>query len=127
MEATTTTTTFYYSRTATVLPTITGLVSFASSVTIIATIIRSRIFSQYHRIILFMSFWDAVTSLAIACTTRPMPKDYDLVNGPTMGTVGTVRGMHLTHTVDTRYHIIIRYLHVQRGVACSTKIVDESE
>lgn len=82
-------TTFYYSRTATVLPTITGLLSFASSVTIIATIIRSRIFSQYHRILLFMSFWDAVTSLAIACTTRPMPKDYDLVNGPTMGTVGT--------------------------------------
>ena len=59
------------------MPTVTGSISLLSSMTIISIVLRSMsgIKTTYHRIILGLSSADCLTSLAIALTTIPMPKD----------------------------------------------------
>ena len=70
---------FYFTKTGIIIPTITGSVSFLSSALIILIIIRTvtatHIWSPYHRIIFGLSLADCFTSLAIALTTIPMPKN----------------------------------------------------
>lgn len=75
-----------------VIPTCSGLVSFFSSALIIYIITKSKaseFTSTYHRIVVFMSSCDMLTSLAIALTTIPMPKSvneiYDF-DGKSYGT-----------------------------------------
>jgi hypothetical protein len=73
-----------------IIPTITGGLSFLSSSFIMITIYRSKQNTVYHRILFFLSFWDAIVSFCIALTTLPMPKDviYDY-KGPSYGNHGT--------------------------------------
>mmetsp|Transcript_18052 Transcript_18052/g.26815 ORF Transcript_18052/g.26815 Transcript_18052/m.26815 type:complete len:510 (-) Transcript_18052:272-1801(-) len=68
---------FYFTKTGIIIPTVTGTISFLSSSTIIYIIARSKsgIKTAYHRIILGLSIADCLTSLAVALTTIPMPKD----------------------------------------------------
>ena len=69
---------FYFTKTGIIIPTITGTVSFLSSALIIFIILRTVTttrWSAYHRIIFGLSLVDCFTSLAIALTTIPMPKD----------------------------------------------------
>eukprot|EP00979_Chaetoceros_neogracilis_P002831 scaffold466_cov247-Chaetoceros_neogracile.AAC.20 len=56
---------------------VTGSISFLSSMIIISIVLRSMsgIKTTYHRIILGLSSADCLTSLMIALTTIPMPKD----------------------------------------------------
>lgn len=73
-----------------IIPTITGTLSFLSSSFIMITIYRSKQNTVYHRILFFLSFWDALVSFCIALTTLPMPKHviYDY-KGPSYGNHGT--------------------------------------
>ncbi len=69
-----------------ILPTTSASISFVFSILVISFISRSQDLSNsYHRIMLFMSSWDVVSSLAIALTTVPMPSDvhdvYPFANG----------------------------------------------
>ena len=60
----------------TVLPTVSGSISFMPSCLImITTILRSKQNTPYHRIMFFMSFWDAIASFSVALTTLPLPSD----------------------------------------------------
>ncbi len=86
---------FIFTDAAWIIPTISGSVSTASSMLIMSVILRSSNeskFSSYHLIMLFMSFWDTISSAAIALTTIPMPSDvYDVYpfQGKAIGNVGT--------------------------------------
>ena len=71
---------FYFTKTGIIIPMVTGTVSFLSSALIIFIIIRTvttstHNWSAYYRIIFGLSIADCFTSLAIALTTIPMPKD----------------------------------------------------
>ncbi len=68
---------FYQSMIASTIASTSGALSSIFSLLIMYIIIRSekRLSSSYHRIMFFMSFWDLVTSVAIAFTTMPMPID----------------------------------------------------
>ena len=66
---------FYYTKTGVIIPTITGTISFLSSLIIVSFILRSKQNTTYHRIIFMLSFYDLLTSFAIAITTLPMPRD----------------------------------------------------
>ena len=66
---------FAFTRTGLVLPIVAGTLSFISSSAIIVTILRSKQNTQYHRIMLVMSIFDAISSLFIALTTLPMPSE----------------------------------------------------
>ena len=81
---------FYFSMEAVVIPTITGSISFLSSLAIVVYIWRSKINTIYHRILFIMSVTDMSTSLAIALTTLPMPADviYPFAT-PSYGTIAT--------------------------------------
>ncbi|GFH55643.1 hypothetical protein CTEN210_12119 [Chaetoceros tenuissimus] len=70
---------------------ISGLTSFFSSLIIIAVILRSKLLdSPYHRIIFGLAVFDCVSSLAIALSTIPMPKDVAYVfEMPSYGTTNT--------------------------------------
>ncbi len=70
-------TTFYFTKAGLVVQATTGSLSFASSIMIIFIIMRSesKLETVYHRIMFFMSFWDAIASAAMALTTIPMPVD----------------------------------------------------
>ena len=67
----------YFTKAGIIIPMVTGSISFLSSMIIISIVMRSMsgIKTTYHRIILFMSSADCLTSLMIALTTMPMPKD----------------------------------------------------
>jgi hypothetical protein len=81
---------FYYSKAAVAIPATSALVSFFSSSLIFWLVVKSRTNSSYHRIMLFMSFWDMTLSACFAFVTIPMPKEniYDFAT-PSYGTVGT--------------------------------------
>ncbi|GFH57643.1 hypothetical protein CTEN210_14119 [Chaetoceros tenuissimus] len=66
---------FAFTRTGLILPIVAGTLSFVSSSAIIVTIFRSKQNTQYHRIMLVMSIFDAISSLFIALTTLPMPSE----------------------------------------------------
>lgn len=66
---------FYFSKAAAIIASTSGSLSAISSLLIIIIIRRSGIKSTYHRIMLFMSVADILTSISIALTTLPMPKD----------------------------------------------------
>jgi hypothetical protein len=71
-------TNFNFTKPAIIIPTVSGSISFISSMLIIYVILKSPkvVFSTpYHRIMLGMSIGDCFMSLAIALTTIPMPKD----------------------------------------------------
>ena len=81
---------FYFTKAGIIVPTVTGSISFLSSLTVVSFILRSRVNNVYHRIIFCMSFFDMLTSLAIALTTIPMPSDVIYpFDGPSYGTVQT--------------------------------------
>ncbi len=79
---------------AQITSTISATLSSFSSALVMTFILRSqtKLKGAYHRIMFFMSFWDLVSSLAIAITTLPMPSDvheiYDFM-GRAFGTVST--------------------------------------
>ncbi len=68
---------FYLSPQASVIASVTASISFISSALIIYIISRtqSKLTTTYHRIMFFVSSCDLMTSLAIAFTTLPMPRD----------------------------------------------------
>lgn len=66
---------FYFSKAAAIIASTSGSLSAISSLMIIIIIRRSGIKSTYHRIMLLMSAADILTSISIALTTLPMPKD----------------------------------------------------
>ena len=71
-------TNFNFTKPAIIIPTVSGSISFLSSVLIIYVILKSPklVFSTpYHRIMFGMSIGDCIISLAMALTTIPMPKD----------------------------------------------------
>ena len=81
---------FYFTKAGIIVPTVTGSISFLSSLTVVSFILRSRVNNVYHRIIFCMSFFDMLASLAIALTTLPMPSDVVYpFDGPSYGTVQT--------------------------------------
>ena len=87
---------FFYTQAGAIVPTITGSISFISSITTIFIILKSRQNSVYHRIIFLMSFFNSFTSMSIALTTLPMPKDITLpFQGPSYGSNVTcqIQGM----------------------------------
>lgn len=67
--------TFYMSRAGFIIPTITGTISFIGSGVILMVIMKSGKNTAYHRIMFLMSLADMISSLMIALTTIPMPKD----------------------------------------------------
>ncbi|GFH46327.1 hypothetical protein CTEN210_02801 [Chaetoceros tenuissimus] len=71
-------TNFNFTKPAIMIPTVSGSISFLSSMLIIYVILKSPklVFSTpYHRIMFGMSIGDCIVSLAIALTTIPMPRD----------------------------------------------------
>ena len=93
---------FYFSKAGFVVPTITGLISCLSSLGTMWFILKSKSNTTYHRIIFTLSFFDMITSLAIAMTTIPMPKDviYPFA-GSSFGTVGTCEAQGLIYTAGS--------------------------
>ena len=67
-----------------ILSVVAGTLSFLSSSFIMMTIFRSKQNTQYHRIVFFMSFWDAIPSLCILLVTLPMPSNVSDVYCMTM-------------------------------------------
>jgi hypothetical protein len=94
--------TFYQSTAGFIIPTVTGTISCASSLTIIFIILRSRRNSAYHRIMLLLSISDVLSSTAMALTTIPMPADviYSYA-GPSYGTVATCDAQALVYIIGT--------------------------
>ena len=76
-----------------ILAVVAGTLSFLSSSFIMITIFRSKQNTQYHRIMFFMSFWDALSSLCILLVTLPMPSNvsdvYDYGGASSFGSVAT--------------------------------------
>ncbi|GFH62091.1 hypothetical protein CTEN210_18567 [Chaetoceros tenuissimus] len=74
---------FAFTTAGVVLPSISGSLSFISSGLIMYIVLKSKQNTAYHRIMFFMSFWDALSSLSIALTTLPLPSDviYDYSYG----------------------------------------------
>ena len=67
---------FHYSKAGFVIvPSITGSISFLSSLTVACVILRSKSNVVYHRILFLMSLFDMMSSGAIALVTLPMPSD----------------------------------------------------
>ena len=69
---------FNFTKTAIIITTVSGSISFISSMLIIYVILKSPklVFSTpYHRIMFGISIGDCIVSFAIALTTIPMPKD----------------------------------------------------
>ena len=91
---------FYFTWAGFIIPTMTGSLSFLSSLTIVIFILRSKSNTIYHRILVFLSLSDMITSLAIALTTLPMPRDviYPFA-GPSYGTIGTCEAQGLAYVV----------------------------
>ena len=67
---------FHFSKAVFVIvPSITGSISFLSSLAVAFVILRSKSNGVYHRILLLMSLCDMMSSSAIALATLPMPSD----------------------------------------------------
>ena len=81
---------FALTKAGIIVPATSGSLSFLSSCFILISILRSKQNTPYHRIMFFMSIWDAITSFCYALTTIPMPSDvvYDYA-GPSFGTKET--------------------------------------
>ena len=93
---------FYFTKAGFIIPTITGSISCLSSLTIIAFILRSKSNTIYHRIMFGLSSADIITSLAIALTTLPMPKDVIYpFSGPSYGTIGTCEAQGFMYIMGT--------------------------
>jgi len=84
---------FFLTNTALITVTTSATVSVLSSLTILYVVYRSerQFRSVYHRIITGIAFFDLISSLAIALTTIPMPKDviYPFEGQRVYGTVET--------------------------------------
>ena len=91
---------FYFTKAGIVIPTVTGSISFLSSIIIMSFILRSRVNSTYHRIIFCLSFFDMLTSLSIALTTIPMPRDvvYPFA-GPSYGNIATCEAQGMIYMI----------------------------
>eukprot|EP00979_Chaetoceros_neogracilis_P012900 scaffold3548_cov236-Chaetoceros_neogracile.AAC.1 len=99
---------FSQTRAGWVIPTVTSIISFCASALIIYIIARSdrnRYTATYHRIMVFMSFADMLSSSAISLTTIPMPKDVNEVynfDGKSYGTVVTCEIQAFTYVLGIR-------------------------
>eukprot|EP00979_Chaetoceros_neogracilis_P003529 scaffold614_cov212-Chaetoceros_neogracile.AAC.3 len=95
---------FIVTKAGIIIAMVTGSISFLSSMIIISIVLRSMsgIKTTYHRIILCMSSADCLTSLAIALTTIPMPKDviypFDM---PSYGNIATCEAQGLILIMGT--------------------------
>jgi len=95
---------FHFTKAGIIIPMVTGSISFLSSMIIISIVLRSMsgIKTTYHRIILCMSSADCLTSLTIALTTIPMPKDviypFDM---PSYGNIATCEAQGLIFIMGT--------------------------
>jgi hypothetical protein len=102
------TSSFSQTRAGWVIPTVTGIVSLCASAVIIYIIARSdrnRYTATYHRIMVFMSIADMISSFAISLTTLPMPKDVNEVynfDGNSYGTVLTCEIQAFTYLFGMR-------------------------
>jgi hypothetical protein len=102
------TSSFSQTRAGWVIPTVTGIVSLCASAVIIYIIARSdrnRYTATYHRIMVFMSIADMLSSFAISLTTLPMPTDVNEVysfDGNSYGTVVTCEIQAITYVLGTR-------------------------
>ena len=90
-----------------ILSTTSASISAVSSILVIVFIVRSRqLSSAYHKIMLFMSFWDVVSSIAVSLATLPMPSDvheiYPFV-GMAIGDTTTCTAQGLVITVGFLY------------------------
>ena len=93
---------FFFTKTAIVIPTVTGSLSFLSSFAIVVFVIRSRSNTVYHRILFVMSLFDMMSSLAIALTTLPMPSDVSYpYSGPSYGTVKTCEAQGFAYVIGS--------------------------
>jgi len=99
---------FSFTKAGIIIPMVTGSISFLSSMIIIFTVLRSISGTKttYHRIILFMSSADCLTSLAIALTTIPMPKDVIYpFQMPSYGNIATCEAQGLIFMMGTAFGI----------------------
>eukprot|EP00979_Chaetoceros_neogracilis_P003892 scaffold676_cov175-Chaetoceros_neogracile.AAC.1 len=99
------TSSFSQTRAGWVIPTVTSIISFFASALIIYIIARSdrnRYTATYHRIMVFMSIADMLSSSAISLTTIPMPQDVNEVysfDGNSYGTVVTCEIQAFTYVL----------------------------
>eukprot|EP00979_Chaetoceros_neogracilis_P014948 scaffold5132_cov215-Chaetoceros_neogracile.AAC.4 len=99
---------FSQTRAGWVIPTVTSIISFCASALIIYIIARSdrnSYTATYHRIMVFMSIADMLSSFAISLTTIPMPKDVNEVysfDGNSYGTVVTCEIQAITYVLGIR-------------------------
>ncbi len=97
---------WFFKKEAQILETVTGSISSVSSVIIILRS-QSKLSSPYHRIMFFMSFWDAVTSAAMALTILPMPVDVIYpFEGRSYGTEGTCVAQGFTIVLGQAFTIL---------------------
>jgi hypothetical protein len=93
---------FYFTKSGVIIPTVTGTISFLSSSTIIYVIARSKsgIKTAYHRIILGLSIGDCLISFVFLLNTIPMPKDviYPFAL-PSYGNVATCEAQGLIYII----------------------------
>jgi hypothetical protein len=95
---------FIVTKAGIIIAMVTGSISFLSSMIIISIVLRSMSGTKttYHRIILCLSSADCFTSLAIALTTIPMPKDviypFDM---PSYGNIATCEAQGLVYIMGT--------------------------
>ncbi len=84
--------------------------SMFSSAFVMIFILRSnnKLRDAYHRIMFFMSFWDFVSSFAVALTTLPMPSDvhtvYDFA-GKAFGTIWTCEAQAFLFVIGSGFTI----------------------
>jgi hypothetical protein len=93
---------FFFTKAGIVIPMVTGSISFLSSSTIISIVLRSKsgIKTTYHRIMLGLSLADCLTSVMIALTTIPMPKDVIYpFEMPSYGNVATCEAQGLLYII----------------------------
>eukprot|EP00979_Chaetoceros_neogracilis_P004236 scaffold746_cov293-Chaetoceros_neogracile.AAC.24 len=97
---------FYFTKAGIIIPMVTGSISFLSSMIVISIVLRSMsgIKTIYHRIILGLSSADCLTSLAIALTTIPMPKDVIYpFEMPSYGNIATCEAQGLVYMMGNAF------------------------
>jgi len=128
---------FSFTKAGIIIPMVTGSISFLSSMIIISIILRSKsgIKTTYHRIILCMSSADCLTSLAIALTTIPMPKDviypFDMPSSGNIATceaqglvfiMGTGLALYMNGILNIYYLCTLRYNMTEKTFRCYLEI-----
>ena len=100
--------TFYFTQAGRAIVTSSATLSVLSSLAVMYVIGRSQsgLSTVYHRIMFFISFWDIVSSSAMAMTTIPMPVDtiYPF-QGNKYGNIATCEAQAFLYIVGSTYVI----------------------